>query len=133
MYCAIFLTLAGAILCSFLLWAIPVYDVWVAARKGEAELKRAEFSKKVIVQEAEAKKASASLLAEAEIERAKGVAEANKIIGDSLKGHDEYLRYLWITQLEKSQHEVIYVPTEANIPIMEANRLKNHVKDITTK
>lgn len=104
----------------------PRYEVWQQGLKGQGELKRAEQNRKIAVQEAEAKKESASLLAQAEIERAKGVAEANKIIADGLKGHDEYLRYLWI--VEKSgkdvQREVIYVPTEANLPILEASRSK---------
>ena len=39
---------------------------------------------------------SAKLLADAEVERAKGVAQANAIIGDSLKNNEEYLRYLYI-------------------------------------
>lgn len=75
--------------------------------------------------EAKAKMESASLLADAEVARAKGVAAANKIIGESLKGNEAYLRYLWIQNLETSKEaQVIYVPTEANMPIMEATRLK---------
>lgn len=65
---------------------------------------------------------AAQHLAQAEIERAKGVAEANKIIGDSLKGNEAYLRYLWIHSLENTQNSVIYVPTEANLPILEAGK-----------
>ena len=42
-----------------------------------------------------------------------------------MQGHEEYLRYLWITNLENgSGRETIYVPTEAGLPILEANRLK---------
>ena len=44
-------------------------------------------------------------LAQAEIERAKGVAEANRIIGDSLKGNESYLRYLWISGLKDGRDE----------------------------
>jgi regulator of protease activity HflC (stomatin/prohibitin superfamily) len=68
---------------------------------------------------------AAKHLAQAEIARAKGVAEANRIIGDSLKGNEDYLRYLWIHNLaeaEKLGAEVIYVPTEANLPILESTR-----------
>jgi hypothetical protein len=53
------------------------------------------------------------------------VAQANKIIGDSLKDNEAYLRYLWIQNLENSKDRtIVYVPTEANLPILEAGRLQ---------
>ena len=61
-------------------------------------------------------------MAQAEVERAKGVAEANEIIGESLKENEAYLRYLWIIGLQDGSSEVIYIPTEANLPILEATR-----------
>lgn len=60
--------------------------------------------------------------AEIEIARAEGVAQSNKIIAGSIDGN--YLRYLWIKGLQTNNMQVIYVPTEGNIPIMEANRFK---------
>lgn len=105
------------------MYGCPKYKVWEQGLAGEAELKRAIQNRKITVQEAEAKKESANFLADAEVIRAKGVAEANKIIGESLKGNESYLHYLWIDGLEKNPHAVIYVPTEANMPIMEAGRL----------
>lgn len=102
-------------------YGYPKYRVWQQGLEGEAELARAEQNRKIKIQEAEAKKEAAKSLAEAEVERAKGVAEANRIIADGLQGHDEYLRYLWIEKVaENSGREVIYVPTEANLPILEA-------------
>lgn len=118
------IVLIGIMLIGGLMWAIPTYKVWQQGLSGKAKLAEAEYGRQVLVQEAKAKKEAATLLAEAEVERAKGVAKANEIIGSSLKGHEEYLRYLWITQLEKSSHEVIYVPTEAQMPILEATRLQ---------
>lgn len=106
-----------------LMLVIPLYKVWQKELEGKAELKQAQWNRQILIQEANAKKASAKLLAEAEVERAKGVAEANKIIGDSLKGNDAYLRYLWVQGLTDGTSEVIYVPTEANLPILEAARL----------
>lgn len=102
----------------------PQYGVWQQGLEGQAELAKADFSKKVAVQEAQAHLDSATLLAGAEVERAKGVAKANEIIGSSLKGNDEYLRYLWIIDVagKDTQKTVVYVPTEANIPILEATR-----------
>jgi hypothetical protein len=103
---------------------LPWYGVYRQGLRGEAELARARANRQIAVQEAEAKKESARLLAEAEIERAKGVAQANKIIGDSLHGNEAYLRYLWIQGLhEGSNPQVIYIPTEANLPILEAGRV----------
>lgn len=105
-------------------WLWPTYNVWASEMGGRAELAQAEYSKRVAVEAAKAKKDSAQYESEAEIARAEGVAEANKIIGDSLKGKEEYLRYLYITNLAEGENrEVIYIPTEAAIPILEANRL----------
>ena len=101
----------------------PIYSVWSEGKYGESELARAEFNKQIAVREAEARMQSALFDAKAEVERAKGVAEANQIIGDSLKGNEEYLRYLFIDQLRTNQNrEIIYVPTEANLPILESTR-----------
>lgn len=104
------------------LWGCPQYVVWQQGLSGKAEFTKAEYNRKVSVLEAEAKFESSKMLAKAEIERARGVAEANKIIGSSLKDHEEYLKYLWITNLHNPNKEVIYVPTEAMIPVMEAGR-----------
>lgn len=119
----------GTIVMAFLIgvvslgmWGCPRYGVWEQQLKGEAEFARAQSNRMIAVQEAEAKKEAASKLADAEIARARGVAEANKIIGDSLKGNEAYLRYLWIHGLQEGKNEVIYVPTEANLPILEAGR-----------
>lgn len=59
--------------------------------------------------------------AEIEVARAKGVSEANKIIADSIS--EEYIQYLWVQGLNDGSSEVIYVPTEANLPILEATRM----------
>ena len=98
-----------------------------AQKEGEAILLKAENEKKAAIEESRAKLESAKLLAEAEVERARGVAEANKIIGDSLKGNESYLRYRWIEGLQTNQMQVIYVPTEGNLPILESQRL-NQIK-----
>ena len=104
------------------LWGWPHYSVWQQGLAGQAELRRAEQNRQIAVNEAEAKRDSAKMLAEAEVERAKGVAAANEIIGESLKGNESYLRYLWIQGLQDGSSEVIYIPTEGNLPILEATR-----------
>lgn len=105
------------------LYGCPKYHVWEQGLKGEAELARAEQNRKIKVQEAQAKLESSKLDAQAEVERAKGVAQANIIVADGLKGHDEYLRYLWIEKVAgNASKEIVYVPTEAGLPILEAGR-----------
>lgn len=101
---------------------MPMLNVWRAEKIGEAELARAEQNRQIAILEARARAESAKSLAEAEIIRAEGVAKANQIIGDSLKDNDVYIHYLWIEALKESQNEVIYIPTEAGIPITEAKR-----------
>lgn len=106
------------------MYGCPRYEVYKQSRRGEAELKRAEYNRRTKVYEAQAELDSAKLKAQAEIERAKGVAEANRIIADGLGGHDGYLRYLWIDKIAANAgREVIYVPTEAALPILESTRL----------
>lgn len=107
------------------MFVYPQYRVWEQSLVGEAELKRAEQNRQITIQEAMAKQEASKSLAAAEVERAKGVAEANMIIGESLKNNESYLRYLWIDSLsEAGQRQVIYIPTEANLPILEATRLE---------
>lgn len=92
---------------------------------GKKALAEAEWNRKIQIADAQAKSEAAKALAQVEIERAKGVAEANRIIGDSLKGNDGYLRYLWIQGLQSQTNSTVYVPTEAGLPILEANRQVN--------
>lgn len=108
-----------------LMGGCPAYNVWSSHMAGEAELAQATANRQIAVQEAEAKREAATQLAQAEVERAKGVAGANNIIADSLKGNEAYLRYLWITEVAsggKDGKTVVYVPTEANMPILEAGK-----------
>jgi regulator of protease activity HflC (stomatin/prohibitin superfamily) len=115
------LFIGGAVLIGGLLFiGGPQYNVWQQSLAGKAELQKAEYTRQVAVLEAQAKKDSASQLAEAEIIRAQGVAKANQIIGDSLKDNREYLQYLYITGIEdgsKNGNVTIYVPTENGLPV----------------
>ena len=108
---------------AMLFFAWPQYRVWQKELAGKAQLREAEWNRQIQVQEAVAHRQSATELAQAEVERAKGVAEANRIIGESLQGNEAYLRYLWVMGLQDGTSEVIYIPTEANLPILEAGRL----------
>lgn len=106
------------------MWGCPKYRVYSARKEGEALLAHAQSSKEVAVAEAKAKLESATLLAQADTIRAQGVAASNRIIGQSLKDNEAYLHWLWIDNMDKTQNQVIYVPTEASLPIMEAGRTK---------
>jgi len=103
---------------AFAMWGIPNYKVYSLELSGKAQLKEAEWNRQIAVQEAQALKESAKLKAEAEVIRADGIAQANKIIAGSLT--DEYIKYKFVEGLNDGHTEVIYVPTEANLPILEA-------------
>lgn len=129
-----FVTLIIVISAIFGLSAINrYYDLWSSSMQGKAKLAEAEWSRQIAVREAIAKKDAAIALAQAEIERAKGVAQANKIIGDSLKGNEDYLRYLWIDSLSSTKDQVIYIPTEAGLPILEAGKRVNKHKEFNNE
>ncbi len=104
------------------MYGYPKYQVYKSDLAGQAQLKEAESNRKIIILEAEAQKESAALLAEVEVTMAKGVAEANKIIGNSLKNNESYLRWLWISNMKETSNDVIYIPTEAGLPILEAGK-----------
>ena len=114
-----------ALIIAFWMWGMPKYRVYEQTLIGEAELARAAQNRQIATLEAQAKKEAATLLGEAEVARAKGVAEANKIIGESLHNNEAYLRYLWINGLSEHGNAptVVYVPTEAGLPILEAGRM----------
>lgn len=104
----------------------PLAKPWWAQQTGKAELAQAEQNRQIAILEAKAKEESALHLAQAEINRANGVAQANKIIGESLKDNEAYLEYLWIIDVAGANVDktVVYVPTETQIPILEATRFK---------
>jgi len=129
----VILTVSCIALIALSLWGMPQYNVWQQGLSGQAALKKAEWDRQIKLKEAEVAKESAKHNAAAklttakgdaaaEVERAKGVAAANKIIGESLRDNESYLRYLWVQGLNDGNSEVIYIPTEANLPILEATR-----------
>ena len=105
-----------------LLYGCPKYSVWKQGLRGQGELRRAEQNRQITIEEAEATREAAKSLAAAEVERARGVAEAIGVVGSALDDYEEYIQYLWVQGLHDGSSEVIYVPTEANLPILEATR-----------
>jgi hypothetical protein len=121
--CSLIGIAAGAILLIALFAGWPQYRVYQQRLAGEAALAEAQSSRQVAILEARAKKESAIALADAEVIRAQGAAKANQILQDSLGGPEGYLRYLQIQALEGTKASLIYVPTEAGLPVTEARRL----------
>ena len=101
----------------------PRYHVYQQEMEGRAKLAEAQSSRQVAVLEAHAKMESAVELAKAEVTRAEGAAQANHILQNSLGGPEGYLRYLQIQALQDTNAQLIYVPTEAGLPMTEAGRL----------
>lgn len=114
------IVIAVAIACMIV---IPNYRVWAEGKKGEAEYMRAEQNRKIKVEEAKANLEAEKLNAQAEVERAKGAAEAIRIENGSIT--PTYIQYLWVRQQNaNSNNRIIYIPTEAGLPILEAGKSK---------
>lgn len=107
----------GIILLSALgLYGCPQYTVYEQQLAGEAELKRAEQNRQILVQQATAER-----------EAAKARAEAIEVVGAAAKAFPEYRQQEFIGAFaealkEGKMNQIIYVPTEANIPIIEAGK-----------
>ena len=96
--------------------ALPVWNVWRQGLSGEAELRRAEQTKKIMIETARAEKEMAQLR-----------ADAINILGEAAKKYPEYRQQEFIQAFGEALKEgeisqIIYVPTEGNIPILEAGK-----------
>jgi len=117
----IILTIIGVIIS--IMAFFPKYRVWSQEMEGRAEFAKAEQNRRIRIEEARANLEAEKLNAAAEIERAKGASEAIKIENGSLS--EKYIQYLWVRQQDKlNDKTVIYIPTEANLPILEAGKNK---------
>lgn len=101
------------------MWGIPNYRVWQQNLSGKAELAKAEQTRQILTTQAKAEK-------EAAIYRSEAIA----IMGEAAKKYPEYRQQEFMASFGEALREgrinqIIYVPTEANIPIMEANRKSN--------
>lgn len=103
-----------------LMFGLPTYNVWQQEMSGRAELAKAEQNRQIKIEEAKANLEAEKLNAQAEIERARGAAEAIRIENGSLT--PTYIQYLWVRQQNNIPEKVIYIPTEANLPILEAKK-----------
>lgn len=103
----IFVAMAAGIVFGY-----PVYKVWEQSKAGEAALAKATQGRQIKVQEAEA-----------EMEAASKQAEANRILGESIRQYPESMEQKWVEAIEKTSNQVIYLPTEASVPITESARM----------
>lgn len=107
-----------------LMFGIPTYRVWSQEMEGKAEFAKVEQNRKIMIEEARARLEAEKLNAQSEIERAKGAAEAIKIENGQLT--PTYIQYLWVRQQNFNEGDkLIYIPTEASLPILEAGRNVN--------
>ena len=108
----------AVLIAAAMLYGCPKWNVYAEELGGRAELARAESNRKITVAEAEAKEAAAESLAAADVIRAAGVAKAQTIINDTLT--DRYIRWLQAESISEQECDIRYVPTEAQLPILEA-------------
>lgn len=106
-----------------LMFGYQSFKVYANEQSGKATLAEATYSKQVQLEQAKANLDAQKLNSQAEVERAKGAARAIEI--ESGKLTENYIRYLWVQQQENlNDKTVIYIPTEAGLPITESGRVK---------
>lgn len=98
-----------------LLW-VPIVGPWTQERKGLANLRQAEQERRIQVEQAQA-----------ELDSAGKIAEAIAVVGQAAQDFPEYREQQFIGAFAEAltncnNNSIIYVPTEANIPVMEAGR-----------
>jgi len=120
------LVIGAAVILAVVLVGLPTYNVYAKQMQGRAAYEEAVQNRRIRVLEAQAALDSAKLTAQAEIERAKGANEANRIMAEALGGAENYLRWSYINMLQetagKEGRQTIYIPTEAGMPILEAGK-----------
>lgn len=121
------ISVAVVLVLALMMFGLPMYNVWQQEMAGKAEMAKAEQNRKILVEEAKARLEAEKLNAQAEIERAKGMAEAMKIENGTL--NSVYNQYLFIRTLEKladkgNLPQIIYMPSEGLIPVMDVSKKK---------
>lgn len=99
-----------------LMFGLPQYTVWQQEMAGKARLAEATQSRQILIEQARAEKEAAVLQ-----------ADAIKIMGEAAQKYPEYRKQEFIGAFGEALKagkisQIIYVPTEANIPIMEAGK-----------
>lgn len=105
----------------------PVYNVWNAKMQGEAAIALQTRQGQAYLAQAQSARMVAVTQAEAEREAASKRAEAIAIVGRAAQDFPQYRTQEFIGAFAEALHsgrinQIIYVPTEANIPILEVGR-----------
>ena len=121
----IIILLSIGMLIVILMFGLPLYNVWQQEMAGKAEMAKAEQNRKILIEEAKARLEAEKLNAQAEVERARGMAEAMKLENGTL--NTTYNQYLFIRTLEKLADkgdlpQIIYMPAEGLVPVMDVSK-----------
>lgn len=117
----VWVALAVVVLIGWALFGMPMWRVWAQRKQGEADLQQAHKEQQIQVSKAQGRLDAATINKQAAIIEAEAVAAQIETIGQTLTKHDLYLKWQWIKMMEeRPESSVIYVPTEANLPILEA-------------
>lgn len=97
---------------------LPIYSVWQQGLSGEAALKKAEQTRQILIEQAKAEEQAATFR-----------ANAIEIVGAKAQQYPEYRQQEFMAALGEALQngnisQILYLPTEAAIPITEANRLR---------
>jgi regulator of protease activity HflC (stomatin/prohibitin superfamily) len=116
----------AVIIIGWVLVGYPRWNVWASHQQGLADLQQAKNEQQIQIAQAQSRLDAAHINKKAAIIEAEAVAEQIQAIGAQLTTHDLYLRWQWIKMMEDTHQDannsIIYVPTEANLPILEARR-----------
>lgn len=125
-YVIVTLLIIAAVTIVWFVWLYPKWRVWASHQAGLADLQRAKNEQQIQIAEAKSRLDAAELNKQAAIIEAEAVSRQIETIGKRLTEHDLYLKWQWIEMMKEtagSGDTVIYVPTEASMPILEAARL----------
>ena len=108
--------MTGLLFTAFLFWVFPVWNVWAEELSGKAMLKKAEQEKLIMIETAKAEKDSAVYR-----------AAAIETIGKMAQKYPEYRQQEFLgavgeALIEGNINQILYIPTEAMMPITEAGK-----------
>lgn len=114
-----------ALFIGWFVWGLQTWRVWAKEMQGRADLMQAHQEQQIQVARAQGRLDAANINKQAAIVEAEAVSAQIEKIGKQLTQHDLYLKWQWIKMMDDGDcdREIIYVPTEANLPVLEAMRL----------
>jgi len=118
------LTITGIIVGSIVgiiasMFLLPMWSVWQQDMKGRAKLAKASQERQILVEQAKA-----------ESEAADYIVTAITKVGQAAKDFPEYRKQVFMQAYAEALNseaidQIIYVATEAGIPVTEAGRITN--------